>query len=163
MRYGWANGYWRGQPHEPDEHRHRRHRERQGQEHQPPARYDPGRDIFPIESFIQTDAAVNPGNSGGALVNAHGELVGINTAIASTTGSYAGMLFAVPVTSCGRSPATCSGSSAPYSGPTSVSACGTSIEALAREIGMDRIRGVCVNLGSTEDGAAEQAGIERAT
>lgn len=49
-----------------------------------------------IESFIQTDAAVNPGNSGGALVNVNGELVGINTAIASPTGSYAGYSFAVP-------------------------------------------------------------------
>lgn len=50
-----------------------------------------------IESFIQTDAAVNPGNSGGALVNLRGELVGINTAIASPTGSYSGYSFAVPV------------------------------------------------------------------
>jgi len=50
-----------------------------------------------IESFIQTDAAVNPGNSGGALVNLKGELVGINTAIMSPTGSYAGYSFAVPV------------------------------------------------------------------
>lgn len=52
---------------------------------------------FKIESFIQTDAAVNPGNSGGALVNKEGELVGINTAIVSTTGSYSGYSFAVPV------------------------------------------------------------------
>lgn len=52
---------------------------------------------FPIESFIQTDAAINPGNSGGALVNTRGELVGINTAILSRTGSYAGYGFAVPV------------------------------------------------------------------
>ncbi len=51
---------------------------------------------FKIESFIQTDAAVNPGNSGGALVNKAGELVGINTAIVSTTGSYTGYSFAVP-------------------------------------------------------------------
>jgi serine protease Do len=51
----------------------------------------------PIESFIQTDAAVNPGNSGGALVNTKGELIGINTAIASQTGSYSGYSFAVPV------------------------------------------------------------------
>ena len=50
-----------------------------------------------IESFIQTDAAVNPGNSGGALVNTRGELVGINTAIASQTGSYSGYSFAIPV------------------------------------------------------------------
>ncbi len=52
---------------------------------------------FKIESFIQTDAAVNPGNSGGALVNKKGELVGINTAIVSQTGSYSGYSFAVPV------------------------------------------------------------------
>jgi Do/DeqQ family serine protease len=52
--------------------------------------------IMPIESFIQTDAAVNPGNSGGALVNTNGDLIGINTAIASQTGNYAGYAFAVP-------------------------------------------------------------------
>lgn len=52
--------------------------------------------IAPIESFIQTDAAINPGNSGGALVNAKGELVGINTAILSRTGAYNGYGFAVP-------------------------------------------------------------------
>ncbi len=54
-------------------------------------------DKFPIESFIQTDAAINPGNSGGALVNKDGDLVGINTAILSRTGSYTGYAFAVPV------------------------------------------------------------------
>jgi serine protease Do len=51
---------------------------------------------YRIESFIQTDAAVNPGNSGGALVNLNGELVGVNTAIATPTGAYAGYAFAVP-------------------------------------------------------------------
>jgi Do/DeqQ family serine protease len=51
---------------------------------------------YAIESFIQTDAAVNPGNSGGALVNVNGELIGINSAIASPTGAYAGYAFAVP-------------------------------------------------------------------
>ena len=51
---------------------------------------------YAIESFIQTDAAINPGNSGGALTNIHGDLVGINTAIASPTGSYSGYGFAVP-------------------------------------------------------------------
>ena len=50
-----------------------------------------------VESFIQTDAAVNPGNSGGALVNLKGELVGINSAIATSTGTYAGYSFAIPV------------------------------------------------------------------
>lgn len=55
------------------------------------------RENYGIESFIQTDAAVNPGNSGGALVNRKGQLIGINTAIASKTGSFAGYSFAVPV------------------------------------------------------------------
>lgn len=55
------------------------------------------KDKFPIESFIQTDAAINPGNSGGALVNSSGQLIGINTAILSRTGSYAGYGFAIPV------------------------------------------------------------------
>lgn len=62
-----------------------------------------GRDIsilngqYSIESFIQTDAAVNPGNSGGALVNTKGELIGINTAIYAPSGTYAGYSFAVPI------------------------------------------------------------------
>ncbi|MBP6387255.1 MAG: Do family serine endopeptidase [Pseudarcicella sp.] len=55
------------------------------------------KDPSPVESFIQTDAAVNPGNSGGALVNLKGELIGINTAIYSQTGQFAGYSFAVPV------------------------------------------------------------------
>jgi len=50
----------------------------------------------PIESFIQTDAAVNPGSSGGALINTNGELIGINSAIASPTGSYAGYAYSIP-------------------------------------------------------------------
>ncbi len=54
------------------------------------------RENFPIELYIQTDAAITPGNSGGALVNTKGELVGINTSIISRTGSYAGYGFAVP-------------------------------------------------------------------
>ena len=67
-----------------------------------PSRNDDGQSQAPagnagVESFIQTDAAINPGNSGGALVNTRGELVGINSAIASQTGSYAGYAFAIPV------------------------------------------------------------------
>lgn len=52
---------------------------------------------FSVESYIQTDAAVNPGNSGGALINSRGELVGINTAIASRNGAFVGYSFAIPV------------------------------------------------------------------
>jgi len=57
-----------------------------------------GRDgnVAPVEAFIQTDAAVNPGSSGGALVNGNGELIGINSAIASPTGSYAGYAYSIP-------------------------------------------------------------------
>jgi len=55
-----------------------------------------------IESYIQTDAAVNPGNSGGALVNTKGELIGINTALYSETGNFAGYSFAVPISIAGK-------------------------------------------------------------
>lgn len=61
-----------------------------------------GGDKSKIKSFIQTDAAVNPGNSGGALVNTKGELVGINTAIYSETGNFAGYSFAVPISIAGK-------------------------------------------------------------
>src|SRR5512146_292049 len=58
----------------------------------------PGRGAGSIQDFIQTDAAINPGNSGGPLVNIRGEVIGINSAIASSTGFYAGYGFAIPVT-----------------------------------------------------------------
>jgi serine protease Do len=120
--------------------------------------YDPGKDIFPIESFIQTDAAVNPGNSGGALVNVHGELVGINTAIASTTGSYAGYSFAVPVNIVKK----VTNDLLEY-GSVQRAYIGVSIrdidQALAKELKLDRLNGVYVN-GLTDGGAAQKAGMK---
>lgn len=119
--------------------------------------YDPARDIFPIESFIQTDAAVNPGNSGGALVNASGELVGINTAIASSTGMYAGYSFAVPVNIVKKV-----ANDLLEFGSVQRAYLGVSIrdmdQKLADETKLNRIQGVYVN-GITDGGAAQKAGI----
>lgn len=121
--------------------------------------YDPSRDVFPIESFIQTDAAVNPGNSGGALVNAKGELVGINTAIASNTGQYTGYSFAVPVNIVKK----VAGDIVEF-GSVQRAYLGVSIrdmdQQLAQELRMDKPRGVYVN-GLTDGGAAADAGLEK--
>lgn len=111
-----------------------------------------------IESFIQTDAAINPGNSGGALVNTRGELIGINTAIASQTGQYAGYGFAVP-------------SSIVKKVVTDLREHGTVQRALlgvqirdldtdiAKEKGIKTLQGALVN-EVVSDGAAEKAGIK---
>lgn len=119
---------------------------------------DDMREIFPIESFIQTDAAVNPGNSGGALVNAAGQLIGINTAIASQTGTYAGYSFAVPVNIAKK----VTGDLLEF-GSVQRAYIGVSIsdmdQTLAKAVGLDPIRGVYVK-GLTEDGAAAASGIE---
>jgi serine protease Do len=120
--------------------------------------YDPGKDLFPIESFIQTDAAVNPGNSGGALVDATGQLVGINTAIASTTGSYAGYSFAIPVNIVKKVT-----SDLLEYGSVQRAFIGVSIrdidQRLAKEMKLNRLNGVYVN-GITDGGAAQQAGVK---
>ncbi len=115
-------------------------------------------DQYKIESFIQTDAAVNPGNSGGALVNTRGELVGINSAIASNTGSYAGYSFAIPVNLVKK----VVDDLVEY-GNVQRGFIGVSIRdidsKLATEKGLKEIKGVYV-AGLTEGGAAKIAGIE---
>lgn len=114
---------------------------------------------FAIESFIQTDAAVNPGNSGGALVNANGELIGINTAIASNTGSYAGYSFAVPINMVKK----VTKDLMEY-GRVQRAFIGVVIQEvndeLAEELNLNALKGVYVS-DLAEDGAAEDAGIEK--
>lgn len=110
-----------------------------------------------IESFLQTDAAVNPGNSGGALVDTKGNLVGINTAIESRTGSYSGYSFAIPVTIVEK----IIGDLKKY-GEVQRAFIGVSIRTvdanLASELNIEKIEGVYV-AGLSEEGAAEEAGI----
>ncbi len=120
--------------------------------------YDPNADQFPIESFIQTDAAVNPGNSGGALVNASGSLIGINTAIASRTGSYTGYSFAVPASIVQKVT-----NDLFEFGAVQRAFIGVSISDINEEIrdaqNLSSYAGVYVR-GLTKDGAASDAGIE---
>ncbi len=120
--------------------------------------YDQNRDVFPIESFIQTDAAVNPGNSGGALVDASGYLIGINSAIASTTGAYTGYSFAIPANIVRKVAADLM-----EFGSVQRAYIGVSIAdvdpALAKEIGLPLPKGVYVK-GLTEGGAAADAGMK---
>jgi Do/DeqQ family serine protease len=115
-------------------------------------------EVFPLESFIQTDAAVNPGNSGGALVNPNGELVVINTAIASKTGSYTGYSFAVPSNIAKK----VTEDLLTY-GIVQRAFIGVSIEnvnqKLVDELNLKDLKGVMVN-GIAEDGAAQIAGIQ---
>ncbi len=110
-----------------------------------------------IESFIQTDAAVNRGNSGGALVNTRGELVGINAAIASNTGAYTGYSFAIPVNIVRK----VMGDLKEF-GEVQRAVIGASIlevdSRLADEKGLKRIRGVYI-AGVSEGGAASRAGM----
>jgi serine protease Do len=115
-------------------------------------------DQYSIESFIQTDAAVNPGNSGGALVNQKGLLVGINTAIASRTGSYSGYSFAVPVSIVKKVV-----EDLKQFGEVQRALLGVNIAdvdaRLAQERGIDKVEGVFV-AGVVENGAANEAGIK---
>ena len=114
---------------------------------------------YAIENFIQTDAAINPGNSGGALVNTAGELVGINTAIASETGSYAGYGFAVPVNLVKKVV-----NDIMKYGKVQRALLGVSIQEISQELadaqGLKDLKGVYV-AEVVENGAGEKAGIKK--
>lgn len=111
-----------------------------------------------IEAFIQTDAAVNRGNSGGALVNLKGQLVGINTAIATPTGSYAGYSFAVPVSLVQKVM-----NDLLEFGTVQRALLGVTIRnldaVLAKDEGLDLVEGVYVD-GVARKSAASEAGLE---
>lgn len=116
------------------------------------------RNRLAIEAFIQTDAAVNPGNSGGALVNINGELIGINTAIASRTGSYSGYSFAVPVTIVQKVVADLKEFGRVQRAILGVTI--TDINAkLAEELKIAKIEGIYVT-SVTDNGAAKEAGLK---
>ena len=113
---------------------------------------------YKVESFIQTDAAVNPGNSGGALVNTAGQLVGINTSIISLTGSYAGYSFAVPVNIVKK----IADDFIEY-GEVRRAMLGISMTeitaSMARQLGLDQVEGVYV--AKVQDGSpADKAGVK---
>ncbi len=112
-----------------------------------------------IESFIQTDAAVNAGNSGGALVNQGGQLVGINTAIASRTGSYTGYSFAVPVSIVKKVVSDLMEFGQVQRGILGVNIRNVNSN-LAEELDMKQPRGVYV-ANTMEGGGAEAAGMEK--
>ncbi len=110
------------------------------------------------QSFIQTDAAVNPGNSGGALVNTNGDLIGINTAITSQTGSYVGYSFAVPSNIAKKVVEDIMEFGNVQRGLLGISAANiNSKEAI--ELGLDEIEGVYISQVS-EDSGAEEAGLQ---
>jgi serine protease Do len=115
---------------------------------------------YSISDFLQTDAAINPGNSGGPLVNTRGEVIGINSAIASRTGFYSGYGFAIPI-SLARSVM----DDIVKHGRVRAPVLGVSISEVSPEdakvAGLERIEGVLVQgFNPTEGGPAERAGLE---
>ena len=112
-----------------------------------------------VESFIQTDAAVNPGNSGGALVDLNGSLIGINSAIASRTGSFTGYSFAIPSELVKKVM-----EDLKEYGAVQRALIGVQIQdidqKIADEAGLEKISGIAV-MGVNPQGAASEAGIEQ--
>jgi len=114
---------------------------------------------YGIESFIQTDAAVNPGNSGGALVNTNGELVGINTAIITYSGRYEGYSFAIPANLAMKVIYDLKEFGAVHRGLLGIQARDLSLDR-AKQLGLDSPNGIFVERVTPESGAQE-AGIRR--
>ncbi|WP_394758742.1 Do family serine endopeptidase [Flavobacterium sp.] len=112
-----------------------------------------------IQSFIQTDAAVNPGNSGGALVNTRGELIGINTMISSQTGSYVGYSFAVPSNLTRKIVEDLMEYGNVQRGILGIEA-GELNSATSKELGIKQSTGVLINKVSKNSGA-EKAGLKK--
>ncbi|HEU5169158.1 MAG TPA: trypsin-like peptidase domain-containing protein [Gemmatimonadales bacterium] len=119
----------------------------------------PGRGVGSIQDFLQTDAAINPGNSGGPLVNVRGEVIGVNSAIASETGFYSGYGFAIPINL-----ARTVMNQLITDGKVHRAALGVSIQDVsindAQYVGLPEIRGVVVKDIPNEDSPARKAGIE---
>ena len=112
-----------------------------------------------IESFIQTDAAVNPGNSGGALINTNGELVGINTAILSSSGGYEGFSFAIPSRLVKKVVRDIKEYGVVQRGWMGVTIFNLDSQ-MADQIGADEVKGVFID-AVTRDGAAKAAGLKK--
>ncbi len=117
------------------------------------------RDLGKNQSFIQTDAAVNPGNSGGALVNTQGHLIGINTAISSVTGAYVGYSFAVPANIAKKVVEDIMEFGTVQTGILGIQTI-TSPEYLAKERGIKQLEGVYVEGVESESGA-DLAGVKQ--
>ena len=115
-------------------------------------------DRFRVEGFIQTDAAINPGNSGGALVDLQGNLIGINTAIATESGSYEGYGFAVPVNLVSRVAQDLIAFGEVKRGFLGVEISPVDAES-ARQLGLDRIAGVRIDR-IVPEGSADKSGLE---
>jgi serine protease Do len=119
----------------------------------------PGRGAGSIQDFIQTDAAINPGNSGGPLVNVRGEVIGVNSAIASETGFYSGYGFAIPINL-----ARTVMNQLIVDGKVHRAALGVSIQDVglndAQYVGLPEIRGVVVKDIPNDDSPAKRAGME---
>src|SRR6185369_13538228 len=120
----------------------------------------PGRSALSIQDFIQTDAAINPGNSGGPLVNVRGEVIGINSAIASETGYNVGYGFAIPIDLARQVM-----DQLIKNGKVERAALGVYVDDVsptdAKYMGLTEVNGVRIRSFSSDDSPAKTAGLEQ--